>query len=184
LPKKFILYVGNIQPRKNLPRLIEAFRQLKQKGLPHQLVLVGAAQWAVSDTFRAATRDGLEREVIFTGYVPERDLPWFYRAAEVLAYPSLLEGFGLPLVEAMACGTPVVTSNSVAIRETVGDAAIVVDPLNTQAIADGIHTVISDTAVRQHLIAKGLARAQQFTWAETARCTLQVYEEVGAARKI
>ncbi len=135
LPDRFILYVGNIQPRKNLPRLVTAFQQLKRAGFPHRLVIVGAAQWGYEETFRKVAQSGLSREIIFTGYVPKSDLPLFYNAAELLVNPSLWEGFGLPLVEAMACRTPIAVSDCPALRETAGNAGLFFDPRNPAEIA-------------------------------------------------
>jgi glycosyltransferase involved in cell wall biosynthesis len=182
LPDRFILYVGNIQPRKNLPRLVTAFEQLKRAGFPHKLVIVGAAQWGYEETFRKVAQSGLSREIIFTGYIPKSDLPLFYNAAELLVNPSLWEGFGLPLVEAMACGTPVAVSDCPALRETAGDAGLFFDPRNPAEIAQAIHLLLADSGLREKMIALGTEQVKSFYWEETARRTLGVYE--GAAQAL
>ena len=178
LPERFIVYVGNIQPRKNLPRLIDAFMQLKREGIPHKLVIVGAAQWAYKDTFDEADRNGLSKEIIFTGYVPKNDVPLFYHAAELMVNPSLCEGFGLPVVETMACGTPAAISDIPALRETAGEAALYFDPLQTSSIIEAIRRGLMDAELRQELKIRGEERVKRFRREEVARRTLKVYEEV------
>ncbi len=185
LPARYVLAVGNLQPRKNLGRLIAAFAALRAaRRTDVGLVLVGKALWRESDIFTAVRAHGLERAVVATGYVPDADLPALYSAAEVFAYPSLYEGFGLPPVEAMACGTPVLTSATSSLPEVVGDAALTVDPRDVRAIAAGLEALLGDADLRVRLAGAGRARAIRFTWEETARRTLAVYEAalVGARR--
>ncbi len=183
LHDKFILYVGNIQPRKNLPRLIDAFVQLKREGIQPDLVIVGAAQWGYKDTFNEVVRRGMSKEIIFTGYMPKNDLPLFYRAAELTVNPSLWEGFGLPILESMACGTPAVISDIPAMRETAGEAALYFDPLRTETIVEAIRRGLMDAELRQQLKERGKERVKSFRWEAAARRTLKVYEEVNAWHK-
>jgi glycosyltransferase involved in cell wall biosynthesis len=181
LPEQFILYVGTLEPRKNVPRLLEAYARLRRQRAAPPLVLVGGRGWqhAAID----ARLDALELgdAVRFLGYVPAADLPLCYNAAGVFVYPSLYEGFGLPPLEAMACGTPVVASNTSSLPEVLGDAALLVDPHDPAALADALASALSDTPLRQRLRAAGLARARQFSWQRMAEQTLAVYHNVGRA---
>jgi glycosyltransferase involved in cell wall biosynthesis len=180
----FFLYVGTIEPRKNLCRLVQAFANLKQRGLPHKLVIVGQTGWHFAPVFEEVKRLGLTSEVVFTGYVPFEDLPALYSLAEVMVFPSLYEGFGLPVLEAMACGTPVITSRSSSLVEVAQDAALLVNPLSVQEIADALHTLHYQPKLREELRQRGLRRAARFTWGATARATLDVYERVTSARGV
>ena len=167
-----------MEERKNLRRLLEACELLWRAGEHRPLVVVGARLRKHGGINETLTRPGLERRVVFTGYVPEADLPALYSAADLFVFPSLYEGFGLPPLEAMACGTPVVCSNSSSLPEVVGDAAVTVDPYDVEALAQAMHRVLSDANLRDELRAKGLARTAQFTWERTARETWRVYEKV------
>jgi glycosyltransferase involved in cell wall biosynthesis len=173
----FVLAVGVLQPRKNLPRLIRAFGRLA-KEVPHALALVGKPGWAHEELQQAATASGLGSRLKFTGYVPDADLPFLYNAAELFVYPSLLEGFGFCALEAMACGTPVVTSNVTSLPEVVGDAALTVDPTDEEALAAAIHRALTDEPLRERLREAGSARAALFSWERTAAETLAVYRKV------
>ncbi len=175
---KYILYVGTLEPRKNIPRLIEAFHSLKKEGVKHKLIVAGKLGWLYKDIFTTVNRLNLENEVIFTGYVPQKELPILMSGAEVFAYPSLCEGFGLPPLEAMACGTPVIVSNTSSLPEVVGDAGILVDPYDSKEIAQAMYHVISDEGLRQQMRQKGLKRAKMFSWEKTAQQTLKVFEIV------
>ena len=179
----YILYVGNVEPRKNLHRLIEAFALLRRKGsINHRLVIVGQRARLSSKVLDAIGRVGLTEGVIFTGYVSIEHLPMLYSAADVFVYPSIFEGFGLPPLEAMACGTPVIVSSTSSLPEVVGDAGLKVNPIDVSAIADAIYKVVLDSDLRQEMSEKGLQQAQRFSWEETARGTLAVYEEVASQR--
>jgi len=179
LPKTFVLYVGTLEPRKNLIRLVQACDRLWHAGrLDQPLVLIGKRGWLADELFQFIEDAGCRDRVILPGYVAREDLPAIYSAAAVCAYPSLCEGFGLPPLEAMACGTPVVASTATSLPEVLGDAASLVDPLDVDAIAEAIRSVIEDDALRMRLCAAGLARAREFTWEATARRTLAVYDEV------
>ena len=177
----YILSVGSIQPRKNLARLVKAYASLKARlstnELP-RLVLVGKRAWLYDETLRALEETGLSKLVILTGYVPQSDLPALYSGALCFVYPSYFEGFGLPPLEAMKCGAPVIVGNTTSLPEVVGNAALSVDPYDVEAIAAGIERLIKDSVLRDQLSVKGLARAEMFDWQKTARQTLRVYEQV------
>jgi glycosyltransferase involved in cell wall biosynthesis len=175
----FVLYVGTIEPRKNISRLIDAFAQMKRQGLPHKLVIVGQPGWQCAPIFAEVERLGLKRDVIFTGYVPYEDLPALYSAAESMAFPSLYEGFGLPVIEAMGCGTPVVTSNSSSLAEVADGAALLVDPLSVEQIAGALTRLHKEPGLREEMSRLGIERAATFTWEKSARLAIEVYEEVG-----
>ncbi len=182
----YVLAVGNLQPRKNLVRLIEAFVHLKRirPDLPHHLVLVGKAAYRHSEIFARVRDYGLEKQVIFTGFVPDRDLPVLYQRASAFAYPSLYEGFGLPVVEAMACGVPVLTSDRGSLPEVVGNAAILIDPEDTRAIADGLLRTLTNPDLSAKLSARGVQRARTFTWENAASATLQAFETAAARERV
>ena len=174
-----ILYVGAIQPRKNIPRLLSAFAQLKsQRRLPHKLVIVGPKAWLSAEAFRALDNNPAKRDVLVTGYVSRTDLPYFYNAAAVFVYPSMCEGFGLPVVEAMACGTPTITSRGSSLEEIAGGAAILVDSSSVEAIAAAIERVLSDSVLQAELRSQGLARSQQFSCDKMAFQTQEIYREL------
>jgi glycosyltransferase involved in cell wall biosynthesis len=175
---KYILFIGRVEARKNLTTLIKAFHKLKKSGLSHKLAIIGGMGWQHEEVLREIKRLELQSEVVFPGYVPEEDLVQFYNAADLFVYPSLYEGFGLPPLEAMACGTPVVTSNTSSLPEVVDDAGIMVDPLDVDALADSMHRVLTDDALQEKLRNKGIARAREFSWEKTAQKTWQVYEQV------
>lgn len=178
LPQRFVLHLGTLEPRKNLARLVEAFAQARQQLAASddlKLVLAGGKGWGYDDIFAAVERLGLQKQVLFPGYVPDADLPWFYRAATVFAYPSLLEGFGLPVVEAMACGTPVITSAVSSLPEVAGDAALLVDPLSADALADALVRVLHDSTLAGEMRRRGLLQASRFSWQRTAAETTAVY---------
>lgn len=179
LPVPYVLSLGNLQPRKNLKRLIEAYSLLRQQGrITHLLAIVGQAHFKASEVFRLVQQKGLQQQVVFTGYVPDEDLVLLYNAADLFVFPSLYEGFGLPVLEAMACGTAVISSNAASLPEVAGDAAILVDPYDVEGLARAIVQVISDAQLRRSLAERGLSRASQFSWEETARRTRHLYEEV------
>jgi len=179
IERDFVLAVGSLQPRKNLVRLIHAYARLRaeQKGFAHQLVIVGRPLWLFREVFAEIERQPWARDIIVTGYVADEELPVLYRAAAVLVYPSLLEGFGLPPLEAMACGTPVVASSTSCFPEILGDAAVLVDPYDEVALARAILTSVSDGRLRTQLREAGLARVRRFTWRATAEKTLALYRE-------
>lgn len=174
----FILYVGVLQPRKNIPTLIKAYYKLKKFGIKHKLVISGKKGWRYEEIFKTAGKLNLQNDVIFTGYILLEELPKLYNAADLFVFPSLYEGFGLPPLEAMACGTPVITSNRGALPEVVGDAGIMVDHYDVDGLAKAMLKVLSDDGLRQDMSGKGLERAKMFSWEKCAKETLEVYEEV------
>jgi glycosyltransferase involved in cell wall biosynthesis len=181
LRQPYLLALGTLQPRKNLARTLAAFEEIVARGLPHQLVLVGRQGWLADPIFATIARPDspAHGRVTLTGYLADDDLPIVYTGADALVFPSLYEGFGLPAIEAMACGTPVLTSTTSSMPEVVGDAALLVDPLDTAAIAAGMARITSDQTLRAALRERGLARAATFTWRRAAEQTLAVLEEVG-----
>src|SRR5204863_3018599 len=179
LHDEFVLYAGNVKPHKNLERLIVAFDLVRKRGLDHlKLVLIGDEISRYSALRRAVHQHQLHKYVRFLGYLPEETLAVMYRLAGLFVFPSLYEGFGLPPLEAMASGTPVVTSNVSSLPEVAGDAAILVDPHDPHAIADGMYRLLTDERLRRDLRLKGLARARQFSWEESVRRVRAIYEEV------
>jgi len=175
--KEFILSVGNLQPRKNIKTLIEAYVRLRRADATrHRLVLVGKKAWLHDGIFAAARASGYADDLVFTGYVPDADLVALYNAADLFVYPSIFEGFGLPPLEAMACGTPVVTSNTSAIPETVGDAALTVDPLDPVSLADAIILALFNRTFHDYLARLGLQRAALFSWPMTAYAIRSLYQ--------
>jgi len=178
LPKNFILHVGTLEPRKNITTLVLAFNLLKKKELiEHKLIICGNRGWYYDDIYNKVRELKLEKEVVFTGYIPNEDLPFLYNMADVFVLPSLYEGFGLPVLEAMACGCPVVSSNTSSIPEVVGDAGILVDPYNIDEIANGILKIIKDEELRNDLIKRGVEQSKMFSWENTAKQILDIFEE-------
>jgi glycosyltransferase involved in cell wall biosynthesis len=172
----YVLAVGVIQPRKNLPRLVRAFARIAG-AVPHRLILVGKQGWAAGELLDAIERAHLGDRVQFTGYVADADLPVLYAAADLFVYPSLYEGFGLPPLEAMACGTPVLTANTTSLPEVVGDAAVTVDPWDEIALAAALEELLRSPERRADLSHRGLGRAALFSWEATARQTIAVYQD-------
>ncbi len=178
LNSKIILYIGTLEPRKNVVGLIKSFHILKNLGLEHKLVIVGRKGWGYIEIFECVKKLNLQKDVIFLGYVPTEDLPAMYSMSDLFVYPSFYEGFGLPPLEAMACGCPVITSNTSSLPEVVGDAGIIIDPYNIDELYEAMHSVLINETDRKDMIKKGLERAEMFSWKKTAEETLEVYEEV------
>lgn len=177
LPEEFILFVGTLQPRKNLVGLLRAFGRLRDR-VQAPLVVVGAPGWQYQPIFDEAQALGVADRVVFAGYAAPEELRLWYSAATVFIYPSLYEGFGLPVLEAMACGAPVITSSTSSLPEVVGDAALLVDPTDLDAIAGSLERVLREPQLRRTLRQRGLARAREFGWERTARETVAVYRAV------
>lgn len=176
LPEHFILFVGTREPRKNIPMLIRAFSRAKTRSrFPHRLVLVGDEGWKDSEISRALSEGDNRREVILAGFAPSDELPSWYRAADAFVYPSQYEGFGMPLLEAMASGTPVITGNVSSLPEAVGNAALLFDPRDERGLEEAIVRLVGDAALREELAVKGSDRARGFTWSRAAEATAQVY---------
>jgi glycosyltransferase involved in cell wall biosynthesis len=179
LPDRFVLYLGTLEPRKNVELLVRAYARLRQQGsTDHRLVLAGARGWQYDPIFALVKELGLEPYVRFPGFVRDDEQALWYSSATVFAFPSLYEGFGLPLLEAMACGTPVVASRASSLPEVVGDAGLLFDPASSDELSDALLTMLEDTDQRSALASAGLARAQTFSWRRTAAETLQVYRDV------
>lgn len=177
LSEHFLLFVGSIEPRKNLKNLLQAYISLNEeirKDL--KLVLVGFKGWENKEIKKLMNNN--KKDIYYLGYLPDKELGKLYNLATLLIYPSIYEGFGLPPLEAMACGCPVVVSNVASLPEVCGDAAYYVDPHNIDSIAEGIYKVITDEALRQNMIEKGLQRAKLFSWEKSAREHIKVFEEV------
>ncbi len=175
LPERFVLFVGTLEPRKNLVRLVDAFARIHENGGRTGLVLAGGQGWLYDELFARVEALGLSKEVIFPGYVMNDELPLWYNATTILAYPSVYEGFGLPVLEAQACGTPVLTSNVSSLPEAAGDAALMVDPYDVEALAAGLSRLLTDELLRHELRERGLTHAKEFTWSHTAQETARVY---------
>ena len=169
-----ILFVGTLEPRKNLVRLIEVFNKLRAEGIKTSLLLVGKWGWQSQEIKQAIDQSQFKQDIQVLGYVRATQKQSLYKQASVLAFPSLYEGFGLPPLEAMAMGVPVVTSNISSLPEVVGDAAVLIDPNNPEEIYVAIKKILTDKSFADQLIAKGYVQAQRFSWQETAKLTLAV----------
>jgi glycosyltransferase involved in cell wall biosynthesis len=178
LPDRFILYVGLIEPRKNIPMLISAYKRLIDGGENYKLVLVGRYGWMYEELLRQIIDFDLERMVHFTGYISQEDLPLVYNLSSLFVYPTIYEGFGLPVLEAMACGIPVITTDVSSLPEIVGEAGILVPVNDLEALHGAMIRVLGDEDLRGEMINKGLQRAANFTWEQTAKLTFQVYQQV------
>jgi len=173
LPEKFILYLGTIEPRKNLSTLIRAYAKVRPAGV--KLVCAGGRGWMYEDVFQTVEELRLSRDVIFPGFLPEDELPLWYSAADIFVYPSAYEGFGLPVIEALACGVPTITTNATSLPEAAGQAALLVPPDDTTALADALEGLINSPAQQADLAERGPQQARRFTWLEAARRTAGVY---------
>jgi len=182
-PGGYILYVGMLEPRKNVDRLVEAFGRVATELPGVDLVIAGRPGWMYDQIFAQVEALGLRERVRFTGYVPHDALPGLYSGARLFAYPSKYEGFGLPVLEAMSCGSPVVTTNVSSMPEVAGDAAILVTPDDVAGLAAALLRVSGDPTLRAELSCKGLARAKAFSWERCARETMAVYEAAGAGKE-
>jgi glycosyltransferase involved in cell wall biosynthesis len=176
---KYIFFAGNLEPRKNLIRLMEAFNMSRSKlGEDYQLVICGKKGWLYKDILQTYEKLKMDDDIILTNYVTEEDLLSLYQCADIFAFPTLYEGFGFPPLEAMGCGVPVIASNVSSLPEIVGDAALLVDPLDTAQISEAIVTMANSESLRKQLIEKGLKQSAKFSWEDTARKTLDVYASV------
>ncbi len=183
LTRPFILSVGTLQPRKNFTGLIESYHLLRaQHHVLHQLVIVGGKGWLYEPILRRAAELGLQTEVRFLGFAADADLPALYSLADAFAWPSFYEGFGIPVLEAMACGTPVVASNVSSLPEVMGDAGLMVSPGDQEALADALWRLLTDAELRADLIARGHAQAARFTWERAAKLLLRAYRQAAATR--
>ena len=179
IENEFLLFVGTLEPRKNLLTLLRAFAQtLRETNLRPQLVVTGGEGWLMDETFAVIGDEGLREHLRLTGYLQDDDLRALYSSCSAFIYPSLYEGFGLPPLEAMACGAPVIASSISALQETLGDAAMLADPLDANALAKAIATLLQDGRRRDQLIQSGQERIKTFSWDKAARATYEVYSKV------
>ncbi len=189
LNESYLLYVGTLHPRKNLVRLVQAFNMIVQSPVSGfqspisnlQLVLAGQKGWLYDELLSKVRRLGLADRVLLTGYVPRDDLAALLSGARAFVYPSLYEGFGLPVLEAMACGTPVICSNVSSLPEVAGDAALLVDPLDIEVLAQALHDVITDDGLGRELVARGYRQIERFSWRRCAQETLQVFDKIAGS---
>lgn len=185
LPLHFILFVGTLEPRKNLPMLLEAFAWLCQHSqLPHQLFIGGGKGWYYQTIEDQVEKLGLSERVHFPGFIPQAELPLWYNSADLFVYPSLYEGFGLPPLEAMTCGVPVITSNISSLPEVVGEGGVMVDPHEPVSLAREMLHLLSDPTASAELGMRGLAQARSFSWSNTARQTAAIYHSALGNRKV
>lgn len=173
----YFLFIGTIEPRKNIKKLITVFQEFSKVHDHYQLVIVGKKGWHYEDVFELVSAQRLSGKVIFTGYVEEEEKPVLLNGCEVFVYPSVYEGFGIPILEAISCGAPVITSNISSMPEVAGDAAILIDPTNEEELLQAMLRLTADPAMKQELKEKGFLQAQQYTWRNTAEKTLQSYRE-------
>ena len=177
LPEKYILYVGNIEPKKNLSLTLNLQKHLHQKGFPHKLVIIGKRAWGTKKELVEITKEVKSNNIICTGYVKRNELPSIYQMADVFVFPSLYEGFGFPPLEAMSCGTPVISTSKGIPNEAVAKAAVIVDPFNTNQILQATASIINNSALQKKLIKLGLEVSSHFSWEKTAEETLNIYEK-------
>jgi glycosyltransferase involved in cell wall biosynthesis len=174
-PSPYIFSVGTVQPRKNYGRLIQALSQLRARGYPHHLVIAGGKGWLEDPIYQTMRETSMEEAVHFIGFADEADLPTLYSAAACFAFPSLYEGFGIPVLESMACGTPVVTSNVSSLPEAAGNAALLVDPYSLDEIATALVRLIDEAQTRERLVELGHQHVRNFTWTKAAEQLRSLY---------
>jgi glycosyltransferase involved in cell wall biosynthesis len=173
----YILFVGTLEPRKNLTALIRAFARIAAD-IPHNLVLVGAIGWNPETLFDSIATSSLADRVVRPGFVAQQDLPLFYGGADLFVFPSLYEGFGLPILEAMKCGCPVVAADNTSLPEVAGDAALLVNAEDEAGMADAMRAILEDPSVRERCVSRGRERVKHFSWEASARATLDIYRSL------
>jgi len=178
LPNEFILFIGNTDPKKNLIGVLRAYSILVNKGQPIPKLVVLDIKESFLEKMILKINPELKNHIVISGYVPNYQLPAIYSLATLFMYPSLRESFGIPLLEAMACGTPIITSSTSSMPEVVEDAALLVNPLHPEQIANAIETLLTDSAARARLVANGYERVKTFNWLNNAKQTLSIYIEV------
>ena len=177
LRRPFILFIGMLEPRKNVARLVDAFARVAADFPAYSLVIAGKKGWMYESIFESVRKSGLHERVVFTGFVSEQDKPYIIRGADIFVYPSIYEGFGLPVLEAMASGTPCITSNTSSMPEVAGDAALLIDPNETDSLVAALKSMLADSELRADLAAKGIEQARKFNWKQTAVDTYEVYQK-------
>lgn len=176
---KYFLFLGTVEPRKNIVRVVDAFIRLKQEeNIEHKLVIIGRKGWLYKKILEKISKTPFSHDIVFSDFMSDDDLPFLYSGAEIFLYPSLYEGFGLPVLEAMSCGSPVITSNLSSLPEVAGDAAILVDPMNVEEIVQAMEKLLRDRELRNELKRKSLERAKFFSWEMAAKETLHLYEDI------
>jgi glycosyltransferase involved in cell wall biosynthesis len=173
----FLLFISTLEPRKNVPTLIKAFARIHKK-IPHNLLLIGGVGWNADPIFETIEQLGIQDRIIRPGFIPHHMLPAFYSAADAFVFPTLYEGFGLPLLEALTCGCPVIAADNSSVPEVTGDAALLSDAMDEAALAENVLAVLEDDALRAGMIARGKTHAAQYSWGACAEKTLQVYRSV------
>ena len=182
IPEKYLLYIGTLEPRKNIERLIEAYAQLVKKEAKTPVLVIGGKKgWMYEKIFSRVKEQGIEAYVIFTGYLADEDVPLLMKGAIAFVFPSLYEGFGMPVLEAMACGTPVITSNTASLPEVVGQAGLLVDPYNVTEIAEAMERVIKDDIMRNTMRSRGLIQVRNYTWKNSAEKMKKLYHQLAGA---
>ena len=177
LPQKYILYLGTIEPRKNIERIVKAFKKYKKEVSDDlKLVIVGKKGWKYDNIMKLI--ESMETDIIITGYIDEDDKIPIYKLAQIFVFPSLYEGFGMPILEAMAAGTPVITSNISSMPEVAGEAGILVDPFNEDEIFEAYRKILSDKELRREMIQKGLEQAKKFEWKKSVEILEKIYEKM------
>ncbi|MBU4349100.1 glycosyltransferase family 4 protein [bacterium] len=180
IDKNYVLFVGTLEPRKNIANLVRAYSILPDYlKRDHLLVICGKKGEYYEEIFKTVEKLGLEDKVIFTGYVPDKDIPLLMNGAEIFVYPTFYEGFGLPLIEAMACGTPVISSNISSIPEVIGNAGILINPNDVEELNDAILKLLTSETLKNQLSKKGLKQARKFSWKTTAKKTVEIYNKIG-----
>ncbi len=180
IQKPFILFLGTLEPRKNIPTLLKAFAGIMDQ-IPHHLILVGQKGWKWEPIFQEMERPNLKQRVHWIGYIPDQERVYFYNTADMLAYPSWYEGFGMPLLEAMQCGCPVITSRVSSLPEVVGEAGLLIDPHRVEDLQGAMLRLAKDPAFSERLKKAGLEQAKKFSWETSARITLEVFQKVTSA---
>lgn len=184
LPSHYILYLGTLEPRKNIEKIIDSYAKLNDElKEEYHLVIAGKKGWMYDSVFERVKEYGLQHKVVFTGYVEEEDKPLIYKLSDLFIFPSLYEGFGMPVLEAMASGIPVITSNTSSLPEVVGEAGILVDPQNTNDITIAINDILCNSDLKKDMIKKGLCQSKKFSWEKSAYELLNIYREVGQYEK-
>jgi glycosyltransferase involved in cell wall biosynthesis len=179
LPSKMILNIGTLEPRKNVVTLIKAFKKLQERGFKdYVLTIAGEKGWLYKKIFKEIKSSGMEQSIRLLGVVRDEELPLLYNCADLFVYPSLYEGFGLPPLEAMACGVPIITSNTSSLPEVVGNAGIMVDPNDIESLSDEMYRVLKDKELKHQMSRDGLKRSKMFTWEKMANEVLETYNEI------
>ncbi len=179
LPEKIILFVGGITPLKNISNILHAFDKFRKKHMGYKLVLIGFRRWNFKNDIELINKLGLEDDVVLPGWVRDMDLPYIYCLADLLIFPSLYEGFGIPLIEAMSCGCPIVTSNAGGLPEIAGDAAVLVNPYDVDEISTAMCKVIDDSDLQKNLISNGYRQVKNFSWNKCAHEVLNEFNKLG-----